>query len=272
MWQSSTLNERNIAMEVGKVRILLFILLLFTVLTACDTVDPTATVETELSDYSVMLAPAGADQKVYAIPATKEYHLALCPHLTAEKQVMLISEAIEQGYKPCEHCFPPPEEPKVPHVYVLDGSNEYHLANCVLLDATKQAIPETEAIEQGYTPCRRCNYDAPPVASHVYVMPGDEHYHINYCQHLTDEKELVLKAEAIEEGYTPCPDCAVVKRLTDGLNKVVWVTETGDDVYHIYTDCQSLYASAIPTTKGKAIAEGRRLCEHCEERLKEEEQ
>ena len=212
------------------------------IMCGCDTVDPD-TVEDTAQAGSVKLAPPRPDQKVYATPSTGKFHLALCSHLTEDKVVMLVSEAVDQGYEPCEYCFPLPKEsePSAPKVYVVDGDNHYHLAGCVFLDETKQAIPKSEAIEQGYTPCPRCNYgEASPVESRVYILPDDdEHYHINGCPHLNDDKILMLKVEAVEKGYTPCPECAIVVRVPGGL---VYITETGktDGIYHTNPNCKHL--------------------------------
>jgi len=208
----------------------------------CDSTEDPTGVENSIGDLT-QLAPPRPDAKVYVTPSTMEYHLALCPNLTADKEVMILSEAIEQGYIPCEYCFPPPEEPKVEMVYIVDNDTHYHLALCRHLDETKSAIPKSEAIEQGYTPCPDCHYGvSEPVESHVYVIEGDEHYHINGCSCLTDDKILKPKAEAIAEGYTPCPECGIRIRLEGEGNKLVYVTKSGkeDGTYHTNRNCKHL--------------------------------
>lgn len=182
-----------------------------------------------LEKDTAKLAPT-LDKKIYVTPSTMQYHLAGCPHLTEDKAVMWMSEAIAQGYEPCLHCFPPPKEELPPMVYVIDGDNHYHLALCPLLDETKQAITLEDAVAQGYEPCQRCNYNAPRVESHVYLIPGDDvYYHIVGCPHLTDDKILTPKAEAIEKGYAPCPDCAVAKRIP---GTIVYICPESGYAYH----------------------------------------
>lgn len=230
----------------------------------CDTADLDVAEDTAQGD-SVKLAPPRPDQKVYVTPSTGKFHLALCPHLTEDRVVMLVSEAIDQGYEPCDRCFPVPKEtePSVPKVYVVDGDDHYHLAGCVFLDETKRAIPKSEAIGQGYIPCPRCNYgEASPVESRVYILPGDdEHYHINGCPHLSDDKILMLKAEAIEQGYTPCPQCAVASRVPGG---VVYICPNSGEKYHGF-GCPSLQqcVSIQTVTIWEAKLRGFEPCERC---------
>ena len=64
--------------------IVLLASILIAILISCDVIDPPDSIEPD----GVSLAPANADQKVYVIPATQEYHLANCPHLTPDKTVM----------------------------------------------------------------------------------------------------------------------------------------------------------------------------------------
>ncbi len=143
-----------------------------------------------LEKDTAKLAPS-LDKKIYVTPSNMQYHLAGCPHLTEDKAVMWMSEAVAQGYQPCPYCFPPPKEELPPMVYVIDGDNHYHLALCPLLDETKQAIPLEDAIAQGYEPCLHCfpppeeELQLPPM---VYVIDGDNHYHFALCP-LLDETE-----------------------------------------------------------------------------------
>jgi len=237
--------------------IVLLASILIAILISCDVIDPPDSIEPD----GVSLAPANADQKVYVIPATQEYHLANCPHLTPDKTVMWKSEAVEQGYNPCEYCFPSPPEPLAPHVYVMEGESMYHLAGCPLLDDTKTAIPKSDAIEQGYTPCLRCNSDVPPGVPHVYVNPGETVYHRALCPNLADDKLLMPKAEAIEQGYTPCPECAITERIPGAI---VYICPDYGEVYHgagcsYLEECNRVEAVTI----WEAYSRGFTPCDRC---------
>lgn len=254
----------------------IFILLsvLAVMMFACgDAIDTPVTTKDTTEDTTIRLAPANADQKVYITPSTMKYHLAGCLDLTSDKTVVLKSEAIAQGYTACERCFPTPKQPLPPMVYVMDGNPHYHLANCSQLNDTKQVILKSEAIQQGYTPCFYCTGEPiAPSDPHVYMNPGENVYHRAGCPCLVEAKVLVPMTVAIEQGYTPCKTCYwQTGRII--RNPIVWVTEVGqpeDPVYHAYDDCQSLYGSKILTTKNQAEAEGRRLCEHCRERMEKD--
>jgi hypothetical protein len=225
---------------------LIIAIVLAIVIVSCGSDNELPSTQNDISnDVSAQLAPTNTDQKIYVTPLTMKYHLANCRELTDDKQVWLMSEAISQGYTACERCFPVPKTPSsVPLVYVMKEDTHYHLANCPKLNDTKTVIPKETAIQQGYTPCFYCTDDPiTPPEPHVYILPNDhEYYHIVGCSRLTDDKELRLKSLAIEQGYKPCPECGVVIRLTDGLNRWVYITEDGwnSQIYHTNFFCKHL--------------------------------
>lgn len=44
-------------------------------------------------------------------------------------------------------------------VYVTKSGKKYHTANCSSLSSSKIAIDLKEAVEKGYTPCKKCKPD-----------------------------------------------------------------------------------------------------------------
>lgn len=237
-------------------------IILALIIFACDTID-------DVSDPSIALAPPRPDQNVYACPSTETYHLANCPNTTQDKLIMAASEAEGYGYTACELCFLPPPESIEPHVYVIDGDQCYHLAGCVYLNQTKTAIPKTEAIDQGYTPCTWCNSDAPPKEPHVYVNPGETAYHRALCPDLAEDAILMPKAEAVATGYTECDTCynPSIEILRNPLNRIVYVCPKYGEVYHglgcTYLD-QCTPNTVESMTLREALEKGYEKCTRCE--------
>lgn len=210
-------------------------------LIGCDSSDPMLDIGTveEESDNN-LLAPRNPETfLVYIQPDDQAYHLTNYSCLKPGRTVVSEAEALEQGYIPCEVCFPPPPEPVVPKVYILADSNQYHGMLCPHLNNTKEAIPKPEALETGYTACPRCfpgEYVSPPPK--VYVTSSTMEYHFMLCPDLTGEEEIILKTEALEAGYTP-HKCALELTIHGG---VVYVTDTGqeDGIYHTNRNCKHL--------------------------------
>lgn len=48
-------------------------------------------------------------------------------------------------------------EPYCQTVYVTKTGKKYHLSNCSSLSSSSKEIELSEAIDKGYTPCKRCN-------------------------------------------------------------------------------------------------------------------
>lgn len=184
----------------------------------CDSTDKPV-IDTTDTD-TLRLAPGAPDQKVYACPSTKTYHLANCPRLTDDKVVVFKSEAIEQGYAACELCFPTPRGIEALNVYVIEGDNYYHRALCSLLNTTKTVIPLASAIEKGYKPCDECYGNQRSNDKIVYTTkfgaePGDDVnsvYHYTGCQYLwSGQQDEIKRSKAIAEGRKLCSACK--KRL-----------------------------------------------------------
>ena len=259
-------------MSFTKTRTVLTLLtcVVFMLILGCDSTDHVI-IQDNISDPgAVRLAPRNPETYlVYIQPDDPVYHLMHFPCLKDGREIVTEAEALEQGYTPCEVCFPPPPEPLVPKVYILADSDQYHGMLCPLLDDTKVAIPKAEALEAGYTACPRCfpqDYVPPPPS--VYILPGSTEYHFMICDALTDEKVIITKEEALELGYTP-HECALELTIHGG---VVYVTETGqeDGIYHTNRNCKHLdHLSEEEKNEiiqvRRRMNQGFRKCKDCDE-------
>ena len=199
-------------MSFTKTRTVLNLLfcVIFMLILGCDSTDHVIIQDNTSDPGPARLAPRNPETYlVYIQPDDPDYHIIHYPCLKDGREIVTEAEALEQGYTPCEVCFPPPPQPVVPKVYILAGSDHYHGMLCPDLDDTKVVIPKAEALERGYAACPICfpqEYVPPPPA--VYVMPGSMEYHFMLCPALTDAKEIMLKELALELGYTP-HECAI---------------------------------------------------------------
>lgn len=267
------------------------------VFAACDTATDPITHQDGPDQYELLqLAPANRDFKVYTIADTREYHYALCRHLNDAKTVMWKSDAIADGYTPCERCFPPPVQPKATHVYIVPGRADYHINRCPYLTDDRSLMPKAEAIEAGYVACQICGSGTLPNRTVLITKEGMESskiYHLPGCQHLEEGIEagtltVIQEVRAVEQGFRSCKDCWERQqkrraRATTALipGALVYVTETGRTesfIYHTNPNCKHLdHLSTqeklqIATPLWSAYSDGiTNLCkDHAEERHTEE--
>jgi len=222
-------------------RVVILTTIFICLLIGCDSTDPMLDIGTVAEGNNTsLMAPRNPEiYKVYIQPGDSNYHLMNIPCLEPGRTVVPEAEALEQDHTPCEICFPPPPEPVVPKVYILTDSNQYHGMLCPDLNDTKETIPKPEALEAGYTACPRCfpgEYVSLPPS--VYFVPETMEYHFALCPDLTGEEEIMLKADALEAGYTP-HECALELTIHGGT---VYVTDTGQDnnIYHTNRNCKHL--------------------------------
>ena len=108
-------------------------------------------------------------------------------------------------------------------VWVADGYPDYHAAGCHELNGLEsEAVPFSQAVEDGFTPCAVCRPDrdeaaeqpsepAPmtAAAAQVWVVDGFPNYHRAGCVELAGlDGEPIEHEQAIEDGFEPCPVCA----------------------------------------------------------------
>jgi hypothetical protein len=172
-------------------------------------------------------------------------------------------------------------------VWVVDGKPQFHTKACgeIAGDAA-EAIPFSQAVEDGFTECAACK---PAVSSsrtpQVWVVDGRPDYHADGCRTLRTaaaqsetEAEQIPRAQALEDGFTPCPDCRpdgaapasttpIDSTASDASEAApagtVWVVD-GRPRYHLQ-DCLTIkgqQAEAIPVEQ--AAEDGFMPCSMCE--------
>jgi hypothetical protein len=167
-------------------------------------------------------------------------------------------------------------------VWVVDGKPQFHAKGCSELGADQaEPVPYAQAVEDGFTECGRCK---PAVSSsrtpQVWVVDGRPDYHADGCRTLKTaaaqgetEAEQIPRAQALEDGFTQCPDCRPdgAAEITSGpatggahrAEGTVWVVD-GRPRYHLQ-DCLTIkgqQAEAIP--REQASEDGFMPCSMCE--------
>lgn len=125
------------------------------------------------------------ENTVYITQTGEKYHRDGCRYLSKSKIPVDLSSAIASGYTPCSVCNPPEysdsaeqknskttslitkEENKQINsntteeneviVYITKTGEKYHTAGCSYLKKSKIPIELSDAKNNGYTPCSRCN-------------------------------------------------------------------------------------------------------------------
>jgi hypothetical protein len=116
---------------------------------------------------------------------------------------------------------PKPRAPEPPanaeqQVWVVDTLPQFHTQECAAIqNLDSEAIPLAQAIGDGFTECTVCK--PTPSASRieqVWVVDGRPDYHVEDCRSLKiaasqqkAEGEQIPRAQAVEDGFSPCPDC-----------------------------------------------------------------
>jgi hypothetical protein len=100
-------------------------------------------------------------------------------------------------------------------VWVVDGQPDYHAEACSRPSAAeRERIPQAQAVEDGFVPCRYC---APQPATDpepgsgsadVWVIDGRPRYHRETCLIIKDQDaEPIPRGQAGEDGFIPCSMC-----------------------------------------------------------------
>jgi hypothetical protein len=176
---------------------------------------------------SVATSAPSRDAAVAETPAAADYARRRADELSAAGQPATTAPATTA---PAATAAPAAAEAELVDVdvWVIDGRPNYHTAHCgVLLGADAETIPHSQAVEDGFTPCTLCDPDAHPerVAQpaqaaapteagepgdlqQVWVVDGWPHYHAQGCARLSGaESEAIPFGQAVEDGFTPCPNC-----------------------------------------------------------------
>ena len=154
---------------------------------------PAAEPDAEEHDDSGPFAPippvhdvSVAADHVWVVDGRPEFHLAGCARLGPAAEPIPRMQAIEDGFVACTACRPATPVPAAPpvadaptgvvrvadaptevlpvvaadDVWVVDGRPNYRLAGCTLLaGATAEAIPRSQALEDGFIGCGVCDPD-----------------------------------------------------------------------------------------------------------------
>lgn len=101
-------------------------------------------------------------------------------------------------------------------VWVVDTLPQFHTKDCAAIqNLNSEAIPLAQAVGDGFTECTVCKPE--PSAGRteqVWVVDGRPDYHVEGCRSLKvaaaqqeSEGEQIPRAQAVEDGFSPCPDC-----------------------------------------------------------------
>ncbi|MCW2594444.1 MAG: hypothetical protein JWP39_332, partial [Jatrophihabitans sp.] len=192
----------------------------------------------------------------------------------------------------------PAGDPSDPDVLVIDGMPDYHEAECSRLSGIEgvAAIPLSQALEDGFSPCPRCSpptelpavvEPAPVVASaaraDVWVADGHPEYHELGCSRLVGlEGEAIPFAQAVEDGFVPCSVCEPITAAPDAVPvaasgggpvslakaaaapelQLVWVAD-GFPEYHVEMCGELDGVESEPVPYEQAVGDGFQPCVVC---------
>lgn len=127
-------------------------------------------------------------------------------------------------------------------VYVTDSGEKYHSAGCRYLSRSQNSITLEDAVNEGYSPCSRCN---PPVydGGTVEVPPSTESNENSYT--VEDIEEIREKSEA--ESY-----------WARGATRIVWIS---DQTIHL-PDCPRAGDVYVPMALGD-VQKRYTPCDYC---------
>ncbi|HET8583661.1 MAG TPA: hypothetical protein VFL65_10430 [Jatrophihabitans sp.] len=167
-------------------------------------------------------------------------------------------------------------------VLVVDARPDYHRPGCrTLTGATAEAIPLSQAVEDGFRPCTVCapeTPDAAPVAvdgepatatglsaRQVWVADGYPEYHVQDCAELAGlPAEAIPRDQAVEDGFQPCVVCNPERGESPAAAPGdVWVVD-GQPDYHL-AGCAALRGlPAEPVPHAQAVEDGFTPCAVCD--------
>ncbi|MGI6238186.1 MAG: hypothetical protein ACOYI5_00980 [Christensenellales bacterium] len=206
---------------------------------------------------------------VYATANGRYYHTnATCSGMTNASKVSLQS-MLQEGRPACPVCTSSAE--KV--VYASAGGKHFHsYATCSGMTNAKSGSL-AQALAYGYTACPNCwgtssapggeeeivdRNDGNTGYSGVYVYATEEgrNYHIKQdCSQAESGVTRVLLEQAIDDGKTPCSNCASI------ANDKVYATRDGK-YYHKNSTCSGM-TNAKSGTLANALAYGYTACPVC---------
>ena len=127
-------------------------------------------------------------------------------------------------------------------VYVTDSGEKYHSAGCRYLSRSQNSITLEDAVDNGYSPCSRCN---PPVydGGAVDVTPSTESKENSYT--VEDTEEIREKSE--DESY-----------WAPGATRIVWIS---DQTIHL-PDCPKIEDVYVPMALGD-VQKRYPPCDYC---------
>lgn len=157
------------------------------------------------------LPPEPYVPRVYVLDTGTDYHRAQCPYLDDTKTVILLADAIGEGYQPCRACYYELAAFLPPKVLVDLETGVYHRGLCPDLTGDEVVMIKSEAIEAGYLP-HECAIDVRISGGIVYYCPiYGEKYHGYNCFYLDQCVEgtvtMLLVWNAWRQGLTACSYC-----------------------------------------------------------------
>lgn len=101
-------------------------------------------------------------------------------------------------------------------VWVVDTLPQFHTQDCAAIqNLDSEAIPLAQAVGDGFAECTVCKPNASAGRiEQVWVVDGRPDYHVADCRSLKiaaaqqkSDGEQIPRAQAVEDGFSPCPDC-----------------------------------------------------------------
>jgi hypothetical protein len=94
---------------------------------------------------------------VWVFPrAGERYHGENCAVIKNNPREVILTSAVRHRYAPCHLCKPNTvSDGNLVYVFPAAGG-AYHVGSCYIVERYVISVSETDAKEQGYTPCQRC--------------------------------------------------------------------------------------------------------------------
>lgn len=93
-------------------------------------------------------------------------------------------------------------------VWVVDGQPLFHARGCdQLAGHDAEPVPYAQAVDDGFTECSACKPQVGADVTEVWVVDGQPEYHLKDCTHVSDGAQQIPRAQAVEDGFSPCADC-----------------------------------------------------------------
>lgn len=168
-------------------------------------------------------AGASKDQAAPKTSPARSQSLATGTAITGDQpaDTAASASATDAAAKPAPRPSPKPKAPETSanpeqQVWVVDTLPQFHTQDCAAIqNLDAEAIPLAQAVGDGFTECTVCKPN--PSASRseqVWVVDGRPDYHVDDCRSLkiaasqqSSDGEQIPRAQAVEDGFSPCPDC-----------------------------------------------------------------